>query len=182
MADLVLAEPPTLGPGRLVCIDGPSGSGKTTLSAALSDAVPDSQVVHCDELIEGWPGLPGLAGSVAELLAPLVAGEVGHWRRWDWTAGRWAGTRPVRPGGLLVLEGVGSWSPAIADLVGVLVWVEVDTAERLARGLARDGNQMRAPMEQWRRDEDELFARLGTRRHADLVIDTAESTPPPCLG
>ena len=31
----VLAAPPTLGAGRLVCVDGPSGSGKTTLAAAL---------------------------------------------------------------------------------------------------------------------------------------------------
>ncbi len=174
VADRVMAGPPTLGPGRLVCIDGPAGSGKTTLSAALVDVVPDAQVVHCDELLQGWRGLPGLAGTIAALLAPLAAGEVGRWRRWDWVADGWAETHEVRPGGLLVLDGVGSWSPAIADLVGVLVWLEADSTERLTRGLARDGEAMRSHWEQWRLDEDDLFSRLGTRAHADLLVDTAE--------
>lgn len=169
----MLAAPPTLGPGRLVCIDGPAGSGKTTLSAGLAAVVPDARVVHCDELLQGWSGLPDLADTVAALLAPLRHALPGHWRRWDWLADAWAETHPVPPGGLLVLEGVGSWSPAIADLVGVLVWVETASDVRLARGLARDGEQMRPQWEQWRLDEDALFSRLDTRAHADVLVDTA---------
>jgi uridine kinase len=172
VAERVLAGPPTLGPGRLVCIDGSAGSGKTTLSAALATVVPGAQVVHCDELLQGWRGLPGLATTVRALLTPLAAGEVGRCRRWDWLADDWAEVHEVQPGGLLVLEGVGAWSPPIADLVGVLVWVEAESSLRLSRGLARDGEQMRAHWEQWRLDEDDLHARLGTRERADLVVTT----------
>jgi uridine kinase len=172
VAARVMAAPPTLGPGRLVCVDGPAGSGKTTLAAALADVVPGAQVVHCDELLQGWRGLPGLATTVAAMLAPLAVGEAGHWRRWDWLADAWAETHAVRPGGLLVLDGVGCWSPRIADLVGFLVWVEAASEQRLARGIARDGEQMRPQWEQWRLDEDELFLRLATREHADLVVTT----------
>jgi uridine kinase len=172
VAERVLAAPPTLGPGRLVCVDGPAGSGKTTLAQALADVVPGTQVVHCDELLHGWRGLPGLAASVHRLVAPLAAGEPGAWVRWDWYADDWAETHAVDPGSLLVLEGVGSWSPAIADLVGLLVWVEAESALRLQRGLARDGEGMRAHWEQWRLDEDALFERLDTRRHADVVVTT----------
>jgi uridine kinase len=172
VAERVLAAPPTLGGGRLVCVDGPAGSGKTTLADALVQAVPDSQVVHCDELLQGWRGLPGLAAAVSALLDPLARGEAGSWRRWDWLAGDWAETHPVSAGGLLVIEGVGSWSPAIADLVGMLVWVEADPDLRLRRGIARDGEEMRAHWLQWRLDEDELFASHGTRDHADLVVPT----------
>jgi uridine kinase len=172
VAERVLTAPPTLGPGRLVCVDGPAGSGKTTLADALAQAVPDSQVVHCDELLQGWRGLPGLAATVAALLEPLARGEAGSWRRWDWLAGDWAETHAVAPGGLLVVEGVGSWSPAIAQLVGVLVWVEADSDLRLSRGMARDGEAMRAHWLQWRVDENALFASHGTREHADLVVAT----------
>ena len=173
VAARVLAAPPTLGPGRLVCIDGPAGSGKTTLSAALADAVRGTQVVHCDDLLQGWRGLPGLATTVEELLDPLASGQAGPWRRWDWLEDAWAETREVAPGGLLVLEGVGSWSPAISRLVGLVVWVEAAPDLRLDRGLARDGEDMRPQWEQWRLDEDALFARIGTRAHADVVVDTA---------
>ena len=163
---------PTLGPGRLVCIDGPAGSGKTTLSAAVEAAAADAHVVHCDELLEGWSGLPGLAATVAELLAPLAAGRPSRWTRWDWVASRWAESHPVEPGGLLVLEGVGSWSPGIADLVGVLVWVEAGPDLRLDRGMARDGEGMRDHWVRWQVEEQELHRSYGTREHADIVMTT----------
>ena len=170
--DLVTRRAPTLGEGRLVCVDGPAGSGKTTLARALAARAADCQVVHCDELLQGWRGLPGLAASVAAMLSPLARGEVGQWRRWDWLADGWAETHDVRPGGLLVLEGVGCWSPDIADLVGVLAWVEAPTDVRLRRGIARDGEEMRGHWLQFRTDENHLFDRLGTRAHADVVVAT----------
>lgn len=174
VATRVLDAPPTLGAGRLVCVDGPAGSGKTTLAAALADVVGDAQVVHCDEMLQGWRGLPGLSVSVERMLAPLASGEAGRWRRWDWAADEWAEWQAVAPGGLLVLEGVGCWSPAIAAAVGCLVWVEAASDLRLARGMARDGEEMRPQWLQWRLDEDELFHRLGTKDHADLVVATDE--------
>jgi cytidylate kinase len=172
VVERVIAQPPTLGEGRMVCVDGPAGSGKTTLAAAIAELVPDAQVVHCDEMLQGWRGLPGLAASVERLVEPMAAGGAGSWRRWDWAADDWAERHAVHPGGLLVLEGVGCWSPSIASSVGCLVWVEADTDLRLARGMARDGEQMRPQWLQWRIDEDELFARLGTRASADLVVTT----------
>ena len=172
MAALLADRPGTLGAGRLVCVDGPAGSGKTTLAAALADAVPGTVVVHTDEMLEGWRGLPGLAGSVAALLRPLASGRPGCWTRWDWYADGWAERREVPPAPLLVLEGTGSWSPLVADLVTVLVWVEAPSQVRLDRGMARDGEQMRPQWEQFRLDEDDLHRRLRTRDHADLVVDT----------
>lgn len=172
VAGLLLTRAPTLGPGRLVCVDGPAGSGKTTLAGALGDVLPDATVVHCDELLQGWRGLPGLAATVEGLVRPLAEGQPGTWRRWDWPAGDWAESHVVEPGGVLVLEGVGCWSPSIAPLVGVLAWVETESAVRLARGIERDGEQMRPHWEQWRLDEDALFSDLRTRDHADVVVDT----------
>ena len=83
-----------------------------------------------------------------------------------------AESHPVEPGGLLVLEGVGSWSPAIAGLVGMLVWVEAGEEVRLDRGMARDGEAMREHWLRWQVDERALHATLRTREHADLVVAT----------
>ena len=171
--ELVRSRPPTLGTGRLVCIDGPAGSGKTTLATDVSRLAPEAVVVHADELLQGWGGLPGLAASVEAMLRPLAEGRPGHWRRWDWLADRWAETHTVEPGGLLVVEGVGSWAASYADLIGCLVWVEAADAEvRLRRGLARDGEQMRPQWEQWMREEAALHADGGTRTLADVVLTT----------
>lgn len=168
----VLTAPPTLGVGRLICVDGPAGAGKTTLAGVIAGRVPTAVVVHCDDLLQGWRGLSGLAATVAGLLGPLAEDRPGRWRRWDWVADAWAETHTVEPGGLLVIEGVGSWSPAIAPWVGALVWVEAPSELRLERGIARDGEAMRPHWVRWRRDEDDLFARIGTRDHADVVVVT----------
>jgi uridine kinase len=168
---LVEARPPTLGSTRLVCVEGPAGSGKTTLAGAIAGLADDATVVHCDELLQGWRGLPGLAAAVEALLRPLAEDRTGTWTRWDWAAGRWAESHDVEPGGLLVLEGVGCWAPAYDDLVGVLVWVEAPRAERLARGMVRDGEHMRAHWLTWMQDEATLYERFRTSARADVVVD-----------
>ncbi len=170
-----LARPPTLGAGRLVCIDGLAGAGKTTLALALADAVP-AQVVHTDELLEGWGGLPGLGATIDTVVRPLAAGEPSAWTRWDWHGSDWAESHPLLPGGLLVLEGVGSAPAIVADLITTLVWIEAPREDRLRRGLARDGEPMRPHWERWLDDETALHARERTRDRADLVYGTGPSS------
>lgn len=167
-----LAAPPSLGAGRLICIDGLAGSGKTTLARELAALAPDAVVLGTDEMLEGWRGLAGLGASVEALLRPLAAGRAGTWRRWDWYDDRWAATETVHPVPLLVLEGVGSAAAAYDDLVTLLVWVEADRQTRLERWLERDGEAQRAHWADWLADEAALHERDDTRARADVVIRT----------
>ena len=61
---LAAARPATLGTGRLVCVDGPAGSGKTTLGAELAERT-GAQLVHGDDLMEGWRGLDAVGRQLA---------------------------------------------------------------------------------------------------------------------
>ena len=70
--ELARSRPPTLGDGRLVCVDGPAGSGKTTLADALRRREPTAVVVHMDDLFEGWDGLPTVGAQLTTLLPPLA--------------------------------------------------------------------------------------------------------------
>ena len=162
---------PTLGRGRLVCIDGPAGSGKTTLAAQLLALEPEATVVHMDDLYEGWDGLPTVTAQLDRLLLPLAEGRAGSYRRWDWHAGAWAEEVTVEPTGLLVLEGVGSGSEPAAPVTTVLAWVEAPHDLRMRRGLDRDGEAFAPYGESWARDEAEHFARHRTRERADLLVD-----------
>lgn len=174
--DRLLARSPTLGSGRLLCVDGPAGAGKTTLAAAVADLVPGAQVVHVDDLLAGWQGLPGLAGRFEDLLGPLAGDRPGSYVRWDWVAGGWAETVPVRPGPLLVLEGVGSGAAAYADLRTLLVWVQAPHDLRMRRGLERDGDAFAPHWERWAAAEAALFAREDTRARADVLVDGRDGT------
>lgn len=150
----------------IVCIDGPAGAGKTTLAASLA-----ATVVHTDELLDGWDGLPSLHAAVTPLVRDLAAGREAHYRRYDWGSGAFAEPVTVSPAGLVVVEGVGAWNPALAGLVTMLVWVEAPDVVRRLRGEQR--GDFAGHWDAWARDEAALFARDHTRDHADLVIRTA---------
>jgi uridine kinase len=175
--ELVDDRPPTLGSGRLVCVDGPAGSGKTTLAGEIA-VLTGAPVVHMDNLYEGWDGLPRVGEQLDRLLRPLSRNRPGSYRRWDWYADRWAEVVVVPPAPLIVVEGVGSGSRAHGGLITVLVWVEVPSDLRLQRGLARDGVEMDEHWRAWSLAEQEHFAQDDTRARADLVIDGSAGTAP----
>ena len=168
--DLALSREPTLGRGRLVCVDGPAGSGKTTLAAEIA-TLTGAPVVHMDDLFEGWDGLPRITDQLETLLRPLANGRSGTYRRWDWPGNAWAENVLVPPAPLLVLEGVGSGSASVGSLITVLAWVEVPDDLRMARGLERGGVGVAENWPQWAVDEQDLFARERTRERADVVLD-----------
>ena len=170
MLELVDQRPPTLGRGRLLCVDGPAGSGKTTLAEEIR-AITGAPVVQMDDLYEGWEGLPQVGRQLAGLLRPLAERLPGSYRRYDWDAGAFAETVTVEPTELLVLEGVGSGCRMHDDLIGVLVWVEAPYDLRMRRGIHRDGEAFAPHWKAWAEAEQVLFARHRTRQRADLVVD-----------
>lgn len=169
--DHLTSQPATLGHGRLVAIDGPAGSGKTTLAATVASRT-GALVVHMDDLYPGWDGMRKVEPVVLKLLAPLRDGMTGYYRRYDWVAGEYLETHHVDPGAVLVLEGVGAGSPAWAELVTTLVWVEAERDERLRRGLARDGAAAEDHWRRWMAEEVEMFRDHRTRERADVVVTT----------
>lgn len=167
-----LVRPPTLGAGRLICIDGPGGAGKSTLAQACVDqAGAGAQLVHMDDLYDGWSGLATVGDQLATLLRPLADGQHGSYRRYDWHGHAFAETVTVPPSALLVLEGVGSGSRTCADLCTLLVWVTAPSDLRLARGIERDGELLREQWLRWREDEEAHFERDETIRRAGVIVD-----------
>jgi hypothetical protein len=178
---MALAREPTLGAGRLICVDGPAGSGKTTLAAELAE-LSAAPVLHMDDMFEGWGGLPRITGQLESLVVPLSEGRSGSYRRWNWPDDAWAETLLVPPAPLLVLEGVGSGSARIAALITVLAWVEVPYDLRMERGLERGGVGVAEHWQQWAIDEQTLFAREHTRERADVHLDGRTGSHHPLNG
>ena len=171
LAARVRTATPRLGAVRLVCVDGPAGSGKTTLANRLS-AELGATVLHMDDLLEGWDGLASIWPRLRQgVLDPLAAGRAGWYRRYDWTAGALAEWHVVPVSEVLVLEGVGSAQRAVDAVANLRIWVEAPPALRLERGLARDGEDLRAQWLTWMRIEAAHFAVEATRERADVRID-----------
>ena len=124
-----------------------------------------------DDLYPGWSGLPRVDEQLEGLLTPLAEGRAGSYRRYDWLLGRFAEELVVPPVDVLVVEGVSSGASSHAASITTLVWVDAPRDLCLARGIERDGEALRAEWVRWMAEEDELFAREGTRERADVVVD-----------
>lgn len=173
----VLARAPRLGAVRLVAVDGYAGSGKTTFAERLGTAL-DAQVLHTDDLLEGWTDTVGFWDRLERwVLAPLRAGQRGAYRRYDWDRREFAEWHAVPPAPALVVEGVTSARAVVRAELALSIWVEAQSTVCLARGLARDGEALRPQWEQWRRDEAAHFALDRTRDHVDLIVDGDPTVP-----
>ncbi len=171
IAAQVEARRPGLGGMRLVCVDGPAGSGKTTLAGQLAASLP-AQVVHMDDLYEGWTGVRAGVDRLHEwVLAPLAAGVAGRYRRYDWELGRYAERHAVPVADSLVVEGCGSACQGVDQYEPLIVWVEADDDLRLQRGLERDGEGEREHWLGFMAAEQEMYARERTRERAHVRLD-----------
>ena len=171
VAEHLAGQPPTLGAGRLVCIDGPSGSGKTTLADRLVRIAP-ATVLHTDQLCPGWNGLPAVPAILSTVLAEVAQGRTGRYREWDWIRDRLAGTVEVEPAPLLVIEGLGAGARSLAGWTSTLVWMDADPDERRTRAFERDGDYFRDQWAGWAAAEDAYFAAESVRERADLTFRT----------
>ena len=177
LAAAAMAAPARCGHTRMILIDGPAGSGKTTLAARLGQAL-DAQVLHADDMYEGWDGLPVLQDVlVRRILEPLSRGDHAGFERWDWVASARANRIEVPPAQALVIEGVGVAQRAARPYASLVIYVDAPWPERLARGVARDGEAMRAQWKVWQYAEEEFLNAEDTLQAVDIVVDGTSPVP-----
>jgi uridine kinase len=186
VAARVAAAPPSLGSTRLVCVDGPAGAGKTSFADDLRHAFVaglrwEPQVLHMDDLYEGWTGLNTalLERIEAQVLSPLREDRPGRYQRYDWARRAFAEWHAVPPRPALILEGVGSGALRFAGSTTLLVWIDAPPDIRLTRGVRRDGEAMRDEWLRWMRREAEFAVANRTRDRADLHVDGNPLDPLP---
>ncbi|WP_433016668.1 uridine kinase family protein [Kribbella sp. CA-294648] len=123
----------------IVAVDGRSGGGKSTLARRLADVVPESAVVHVDDVAWNAP-MFGWAELLADgVLEPLRRGEAVSYRPPAWEDHDRSGAIVVPSGrSMVVVEGVGAGRRELSDLIDCLIWVQSDYSEAERRGLARD--------------------------------------------
>ena len=103
------------------------------------------------------------------MLEPLARGEAAAF-----VPNSWGGPpKPrvvVEPGGVVIVEGVTASREAFRPYLDFAIWVEAPRELCLARGIERDGEEMRAQWEAWMAAEDAYIERERPQAHADLVV------------
>lgn len=158
LEDLVRRLLPAAGQRRnrpwIVAVDGRSGAGKTTLVERLLARVPDSAVVHTDDVawhLSFFDWADELRDGVLE---PLLHGEAVRYRPPGWVARKRSGAIALPAARSVVwVEGSGSSRQALSDLIDASIWVQCDNLEARRRLLARDGQEEGDLHREWEEQE-----------------------------
>lgn len=156
----------------LVGLDGRSGAGKTLLAGVLARRW-DAQVVHMDDLYDGWRGLAsGVHRLCREVVGPLGEGRTAAFRRYDWHAGGPGEALRLAPRGVVVVEGVGCTCGPCGDRYHLRVWLEAPRSVRRSRALDRDGVVFAPHWLTWAEQEEAVLAGAHPRQRAHVVAHT----------
>lgn len=181
----------------VVGLDGRSGSGKSTLAAHVASVLDRDHgvqvaVIGGDEFYAGGSASTWDARSVAEdvdqvmdwrhqhdVLVDLRDRGEASWRPFDWESPSWdAEVAPLADVPIamsaepvMILEGVYSCRPELADLLDLRVLLDPPAAVRRRQLLAREGDDYRADWEvRWGAAEDEYFGTVAPHGWFDLVL------------
>ncbi|MFF3419272.1 uridine kinase [Streptomyces sp. NPDC002698] len=170
----------------LIAVDGMGGSGKSTLASAVA-RLDDAVVVRGDDFYR-----PMDAGERADLtpaqgydryfdwqrlrdevLTPLATGHDAAYRRYDWPTGSLATDEAcaVACDGIVLVEGVYTARPELADHYDLVVYVDTPPEESMRRLRARGDDHGPIDWEaRWRLAEEHYLNTTRPRERAHLVV------------
>ncbi|WP_179957637.1 uridine kinase family protein [Exilibacterium tricleocarpae] len=184
----------------VVALDGPSGSGKSTIATIVADTLNAESmaggavvtVIEGDQFYRGGSATTWDKWSVGEkmnhvmdwrcqrtLLKSLLDTGVGIWRSFDWDSEDWdTDMIPLKPEPnccvatpMVLLEGVYSARPQLADLVDLRVLVKIPDAVRHDQLRQREGGAYGSDWDsRWAEIEDYYFAEVMPEEAYDLIL------------
>jgi molybdopterin-guanine dinucleotide biosynthesis protein A/uridine kinase len=172
----------------VIAIDGPSCAGKSILATAVAlrseaavlegndfyrDTLPrlraEQRAAMSDDAVVGavidWERLRDAA------LLPLRAGQPATFQPYDWDAddGRLGPPKTIPASDVIIVDGIYTARPELADLVDAAVYLGVDPHTRASRYAARNNDPDWARF--WERGEAHYFVHVRAPASFDLQLD-----------
>jgi uridine kinase len=159
----------------IIAIDGPAGAGKTTLAEHLSPALSlryKCVTIHMDDLYNGWDN-----AFDCHLSDALTGAAIAHQKNhkfslsfFDWARNEYRPAVEIPQAELLILEGVGSSQSKVRPYLAASIWIDIDANKGLERVIARDGEAISHPMQNWLNLQEQHFLANDSQNAADFVL------------
>ena len=161
----------------IIAIDGPAGAGKTTLAEHLSAALSlkyKCATIHMDDLYHGWdtPFDHHFTDALIAATSSHTSSKRYSLAHFDWGKSEYGLAIDMPQAELLILEGVGASHSLIRPFLTVSIWIDIEPSQGLQRVLLRDGEAIASHMQNWLREQDELFEEHQLMKAADFVLRT----------
>ncbi len=183
---LIAAEAARLDGPVLVALDGRSGTGKSTVAAEIA-ALHQGQVIAADDFWSGAdPGelqrlTPAERADVCidwrrlrrVVLEPLCSGRTARWQTFNWETGAGLSDHELicPPVPVVVVDGVYSARPELAELINISVLVTLEDRLRKVRLVRREGEAYMTRWHSlWDPAEDYYFASVRPPESFDVVL------------
>lgn len=174
------------GTTLLVALDGRSGAGKSTVSGKIAGRV-GAVVVSSDDFYTGgtfddWASRSPKEKAAlcidwkrlrTDVLEPLLSGNPAIWHAFDWKT--WTGlsehTFTCEPASIIIIDGVYSTRPELADLIDISILVRLPDKIRRDRLRNRENEPFLARWHAvWDEAEEFYFTNIRPPSSFDMVL------------
>jgi pentatricopeptide repeat protein len=164
----------------ILAVDGRGGNGKSTIAELLHHAVPNSLVIHTDDIawhhsFFDWGDL-----LIEDVLKPLHSGKAVRYQPPGWqTHGRIGSIEIAAALSLVIVEGVGASRIEAMSWIDRSIWVQSDLDEAKRRCLAREGNteEARTFWDEWMSEEVDFLQRQRPWERATAIVNNTPTQP-----